>query len=106
MLVIDREWLLRAARSLLGNGPISGTCGIAESEPRRVFRRLRLLRGWSHGNQENSEELLARGEGASRPNGARAPGRARLAVGGTLLDRGQDRLQRGNPAPLGASART
>ena len=28
-------------------------------EPRRVSRRLRLLRGWSHGNQENSEELLA-----------------------------------------------
>ncbi len=30
-----------------------------DAEPRRVFRRLRLLRGWSHGNQENSEELLA-----------------------------------------------
>src|SRR3954470_5957117 len=29
------------------------------SEPPRVSRRLRLLRGWSHGNQENSEELLA-----------------------------------------------
>jgi hypothetical protein len=28
-------------------------------EPPRVSRRLRLLRGWSHGNQENSEELLA-----------------------------------------------
>ena len=31
----------------------------AWTEPRRVSRRLRLLRGWSHGNQENSEELLA-----------------------------------------------
>jgi hypothetical protein len=29
------------------------------SEPRRFSRRLRLLRGWSHGNQEDSEELLA-----------------------------------------------
>jgi transposase len=31
----------------------------SQGEPRRVSRRLRLLRGWSHGNQENSEELLA-----------------------------------------------
>jgi transposase len=31
----------------------------AENEPRRVSRRLRLLRGWSHGNQEDSEELRA-----------------------------------------------
>ena len=28
------------------------------TEPRRVSRRLQLLRGWSHGNQEDSEELL------------------------------------------------
>src|SRR3954449_12607092 len=31
----------------------------SQSEPRRVSRRLQLLRGWSHGNQEDSEELLA-----------------------------------------------
>jgi transposase len=36
----------KTARSFLG-------------EPPRVSRRLRSLRGWSHGNQENSEELLA-----------------------------------------------
>src|SRR4051794_7631378 len=30
-----------------------------QHEPPRVSRRLRSLRGWSHGNQENSEELLA-----------------------------------------------
>ena len=30
----------------------------ASTEPPRVSRRLRLLRGWSHGNQEDSEELL------------------------------------------------
>src|SRR4051794_22271457 len=30
-----------------------------KGEPPRVSRRLPLLRGWSHGNQEDSEELLA-----------------------------------------------
>jgi CRP-like cAMP-binding protein len=33
--------------------------GSEDSEPPRDFRRLRLLRGWSHGNPEDSEELLA-----------------------------------------------
>jgi hypothetical protein len=31
----------------------------AAIEPPQVSRRLQLLRGWSHGNQEDSEELLA-----------------------------------------------
>ena len=27
-------------------------------EPRRVSRRLQLLRGWSHGNEEDLSEIL------------------------------------------------
>src|SRR3712207_4399672 len=50
-LAFGRPWrqtegLLRSLATLLG------------FEPPRVSRRLRLLRGWSHGNQEDSEELL------------------------------------------------
>src|SRR5215211_4053859 len=37
---------------------LTGTA-LAGREPPRVSRRLPLLRGWSHGNQEDSEELLA-----------------------------------------------
>ena len=64
-------WLLvSGAVEATGSGLITGVCKACAArddaellriglEPRRVSRRLRLLRGWSHGNQENSEELLA-----------------------------------------------
>ena len=50
----DIEAVLQRARSQLGIGAHR-----VMTEPRWVSRRLRLLRGWSHGNQEDSKELLA-----------------------------------------------
>ena len=34
------------------------TLGHGEIEPRRVSRRLQILRGWSHGNEEDLSEIF------------------------------------------------
>src|SRR5688572_13512390 len=59
------------------------------SEPPRVCRRLHSLGGWSDGG---TKQVLGRGAGAGGPDGARAAGPVRLAVGGDLLDRREARL--------------
>jgi len=63
---------------------------VSEVEPPRVFRRLQLLRGWSH--DEASSPVFPRGP---RPRGSDGPGpprRARLAMVGDPLDCREDRL--------------
>ena len=75
----------------------------ARGEPRRVYRRLQLLRGWS---DEQANEVLTGGAGAGRSHGGRAPGRARLGVGCNWLDRGEDRLHGGDAAGLGSAGGT
>ena len=51
------------------------------------------------------EQVFTRGSGAGGADGARARGRARLAVGGDALDRGEDRLLGGDAAEVGAAGR-
>ena len=83
---------------------IDGSAGmplqIREVEPLRLLRRLQELRGWSHGE---TESVFGRDAGASRADGARAPWGARVAVGGDLLDRGEDRLYCGDAAEVGSA---
>src|SRR3954468_24329214 len=72
-------------------------------EPPRVFRRLQLLRGWSH--DEASSPVFPRGP---RPRGSDGPGpprRASLAIGGDPLDCREDRLLGRDTASLGAAGR-
>jgi hypothetical protein len=58
-------------------------------EPSRLSWRLQLLRGWSH---EQVSQVFAGSAGAGGSEGAGAPARAWLAVGGDQFDCPQDRL--------------
>ena len=71
-------------------------------EPRRDFRRLQLLRGWSH--DEENTTLFTGGPRAGGLDGFRPPGRGRLAGGGDPFDRCEDRLLRRDAAQLGRQA--
>jgi hypothetical protein len=62
-----------------------------QTEPPRVFRRLQILRGWSH---ENDEEIFPGSTGADSSHGAGEPGRIRVTVGGDDLDCGEGWLHR------------
>ena len=55
-------------------------------------------------SKKKTTEVFAGGARARRPDGAGAWGRARLAVGGDRLDRGQDRVYGADAAELGSQA--
>jgi len=70
-------------------------------ELRRVCRRFQLLRRWSHDDEGNNEQFVARGARARGTDGAGPCGRVPDALGGRSVDCGQDRV-RGTDAGEGA----
>src|ERR1700735_2714997 len=100
MLVLRR----RAPQlDIFGMGPLDVVV-FSKAEPRRVCRRLQLLRGWSHDKQDD-EQIFTRGPGQSGSDGSGSRQRAPIALGGSDLHCGQDRLHAADAAGVGHEGR-
>ena len=64
---IDGLGLVRTLRAAGVKAPV-----LFLTEPRRVCRRLQLLRRWSHDDESNNEQVFARGARARGADGAGA----------------------------------
>jgi transposase InsO family protein len=71
-------------------------------EPPRYSRRLQTLRDWSH---EQTDEIFPGSTGTGGAHGAGASGRGRVAVGGDVFNRTEDRVYGGDPTKVGATRR-
>ena len=78
------------------------TNGKAEREPPRLSRRLHLVRRRSRYGK-TFDTLSGGGSRTGCPAGFRAPGRAWLAMGGDVFDRGEVRLHDRDAAAVGPS---
>src|SRR5437762_2402997 len=94
-------WLLSSATRPLPVPSAPASLRGSGAEPPRLGRRLHDLRGWSHGT---TERILTGGAGAGGAAGVGAAGRARLAMGGDRIDRGEDRVYGRDAAEVGAAA--
>src|SRR5690606_40783695 len=87
------DWYAQVVARTVEQGPF---------EPPRLSRRLQLLRGWSH---EDDDEVLPGSPRASGSTGIGTSRQPRVGMGSDLLDFCQDRLYRRNTAPLGTPGR-
>jgi phage regulator Rha-like protein len=95
-----RKQIAKAVTNLL-NTVVDTKRRTTVNEPRRVCRRLRTLRRWSH--DEDLSTIFSGSARACRAHGSGSPGGSRLAVGCDLLDSVEIRVQRRDAAQVGAA---